>query len=96
VPLAAVLWSGGISFAGVMIFATLFWLTARRGATDPVCGMKVDCAKAATKSPDGQALYFCSDKCLQAFEAGPAQHREAHCRPTEQRVARHHGGVKYF
>ena len=27
----------------------LFWLTARRGATDPVCGMKVDRAKAVTQ-----------------------------------------------
>ncbi len=31
---------------GVAIFAALFALTMRRGATDPVCGMKVDKAKA--------------------------------------------------
>jgi len=33
---------------GVAIFAALFWLTARRGATDPVCGMKVDHSKASS------------------------------------------------
>ena len=31
---------------GLVIFAALFGLTMRRGATDPVCGMKVDRAKA--------------------------------------------------
>jgi hypothetical protein len=31
-----------LNVLGVAIFAALFWLTARRGATDPVCGMKVD------------------------------------------------------
>ena len=35
-----------INILGVAIFAALFWLTRRRGATDPVCGMKVDRAKA--------------------------------------------------
>jgi hypothetical protein len=31
-----------LNVLGLAIFAALFWLTARRGATDPVCGMKVD------------------------------------------------------
>src|SRR5579875_3859785 len=30
-----------LNAAGVLLFAALFSLTARRGATDPVCGMKV-------------------------------------------------------
>jgi YHS domain-containing protein len=46
----------------------LFWLTARRGATDPMCGMKVDRAKAVTKEFDGETFYFCSTHCLHAFE----------------------------
>jgi uncharacterized membrane protein YraQ (UPF0718 family) len=31
---------------GLVVFAALFYLTMRRGATDPVCGMKVDKDKA--------------------------------------------------
>ena len=31
---------------GLLVFAALFALTVRRGATDPVCGMRVDRAKA--------------------------------------------------
>src|SRR5205814_9017608 len=29
-----------LNLLGVVIFAALFWLTARHGVTDPVCGMK--------------------------------------------------------
>src|SRR5450755_3187483 len=36
-----------LNLLGLAIFAGLFWLTARRGATDPVCGMTVDRDKAA-------------------------------------------------
>jgi hypothetical protein len=50
------------------IFAAMFWLTARRGTTDPMCGMKVDRAKALTKESGGRAFYFCSEHCLSAFE----------------------------
>ena len=57
-----------------MIFAVLFWLTARRGATDPVCGMKVDRDKAVTKEFGGETYYFCSTHCLHAFEADPEKY----------------------
>jgi hypothetical protein len=60
-----------LNILGVVIFAGLFWLTARRGATDPVCGMKVDRAKAVTKEFAGRTFYFCSNHCLHAFEADP-------------------------
>jgi uncharacterized membrane protein YraQ (UPF0718 family)/YHS domain-containing protein len=60
-----------LNILGVVAFAALFWLTARRGATDPVCGMKVDRAKAVTKDFGGQAFYFCSAHCLHSFEADP-------------------------
>jgi uncharacterized membrane protein YraQ (UPF0718 family) len=56
---------------GAVIFAALFWLTARRGATDPVCGMKVDRAKAVSKQVAGETLYFCSQHCLHTFETDP-------------------------
>jgi YHS domain-containing protein len=59
-----------LNILGLAIFAALFWLTARRGATDPVCGMKVDRARAVTTELGGQTYYFCSEHCLHAFEAG--------------------------
>jgi uncharacterized membrane protein YraQ (UPF0718 family)/YHS domain-containing protein len=60
-----------LNILGVAIFAALFWLTARRGATDPVCGMKVDRDKALTTESAGQTYYFCSNHCLHAFGADP-------------------------
>jgi uncharacterized protein len=60
-----------LNLLGVAIFAGLFWLTVQRGATDPVCGMKVDRAKAVTKEFGGRTYYFCSSHCLHAFEAEP-------------------------
>jgi YHS domain-containing protein len=59
-----------------VIFGALFWLTARRGATDPVCGMKVDRHKAVTTTAAGRTFYFCSAHCLHTFEAerGHDQH----------------------
>ncbi len=50
------------------VFAGLFALTARRGATDPVCGMKVDRGKAVTRDEVGQTYWFCSESCAQAFD----------------------------
>jgi uncharacterized membrane protein YraQ (UPF0718 family) len=49
------------------VFAALFWLTHRRGATDPVCGMKVDRAKALTAEAGGRTRYFCSEHCRERF-----------------------------
>ncbi len=51
---------------GISVFAALFALTMRRGATDPVCGMKVDKNKAIRIEVGGQTLYFCSDHCATA------------------------------
>ena len=46
-------------------------------ATDPVCGMKVDEKTARfTSAHDGNAFYFCSVECKQAFDADP--HRYGH------------------
>ena len=58
-----------LNLAGAVVFAGLFWMTARRGATDPVCGMKVDRAKALTYEAGGRRYYFCSEHCLHAFRA---------------------------
>jgi len=56
-----------LNVVATAVFAALMWLTARRGATDPVCGMKVDRAKAVTLEDDGKTLYFCSEHCRDAF-----------------------------
>jgi uncharacterized membrane protein YraQ (UPF0718 family)/YHS domain-containing protein len=66
-----------LNVLGVVIFAVLFWLTARRGATDPVCGMKVDGEKAVTKLAAGETYYFCSTHCLHAFEADPQKYQHS-------------------
>ena len=56
------------NLAGLVIFAALIGLTMRRGATDPVCGMKVDREKAIRMEFAGQTHYFCSRHCLHAYE----------------------------
>jgi uncharacterized membrane protein YraQ (UPF0718 family)/YHS domain-containing protein len=58
-----------LNVLAAVVFAVLFWLTARRGATDPVCGMKVDRAKATTLETGGRTLYFCSEHCRSAFQS---------------------------
>ncbi len=55
------------AFAAV-VFTALIWLTRRRGATDPVCGMRVDRAPAVTRD-DAPGVYFCSEHCASAFDA---------------------------
>jgi uncharacterized protein len=57
-----------LNILGLVIFGALFWLTARRGATDPVCGMRVDRAKALSAEIDGKRFYFCSEHCLHTFQ----------------------------
>jgi uncharacterized membrane protein YraQ (UPF0718 family)/YHS domain-containing protein len=54
---------------GTAIFLSLFALTMRRGATDPVCGMKVDRQSAVTLAHEGRTHYFCSEHCADAFAA---------------------------
>jgi uncharacterized protein len=54
---------------GLIVFATLFALTMRRGVTDPVCGMRVDRSKALTVAQGSQTHYFCSKHCAESFAA---------------------------
>src|SRR4051794_10627846 len=61
-----------LNILATAIFAALFWLTLRRGATAPVCGMQVDKAKAVTLEHEGHTVYFCSEHCRHSFEAHPA------------------------
>jgi uncharacterized protein len=48
-------------------FAALMYVTFRRGAVDPICGMRVDRSKALVENHRGQKVYFCSEHCRQAF-----------------------------
>ncbi len=57
-----------LNIVGLAIFVSLFWLTRRRGATDPVCGMKVDRERAVTAQHDGHTYFFCSEHCRHGFE----------------------------
>jgi uncharacterized protein len=58
-----------LNVLGFAIFAALFAMTMRRGATDPVCGMKVDRARAVTLENGGKRLHFCSEHCRAEFAA---------------------------
>ena len=58
-----------LNLLGLAVFAALFWLTARRGVTDPVCGMRVDRTKALALERDSQTFRFCSEHCRAEFEA---------------------------
>jgi uncharacterized membrane protein YraQ (UPF0718 family) len=60
-----------LNLLALAVFAALMAMTMRRGSTDPVCGMKVDRAKAVRKDIAGETFYFCSEHCLHAFEADP-------------------------
>lgn len=41
---------------------------------DPVCGMEFDSSQAeAQTSYKGQAYYFCSESCRQAFDENPEE-----------------------
>ena len=60
-----------LNAVALVVFAALIYLTVRRGVTDPVCGMKVDLAKALHLEREGRAYFFCSEHCRDRFEADP-------------------------
>jgi YHS domain-containing protein len=76
-----------LNVVGVVVFALLFYLTIRRGATDPVCGMKVDRDKAFTLQYAGKTHYFCSEDCRDQFSADPAAY--AGGRPSVEAASAH-------
>jgi uncharacterized protein len=78
-----------LNVVAAIVFCTLFALTMRRGATDPVCGMKVDRAKALNASFDGRTYYFCSESCRNSFEADPERYARKTHAPVEAHVATH-------
>jgi uncharacterized protein len=56
-----------LNVVGAAIFVALFAVTLRRGATDPMCGMTVDRAKALRLEEDGHTYYFCGPGCRDRF-----------------------------
>jgi uncharacterized protein len=73
-----------LNIIGLLVFAILFGLTMRRGVTDPVCGMKVDRAKALRLEHAGRTFHFCSEDCRSQFEADPDRYTDrAGARPDE-------------
>jgi uncharacterized protein len=56
-----------LNLLGLIVFAALFGLTMRRGATDPVCGMKIDRSRALRLEEQGHTHYFCSPHCRDRF-----------------------------
>ena len=59
-----------LNLLGLAVFAAMFALTRSRGASDPVCGMQVDRAKAVRMTVAGETLYFCSEHCRHSYEHG--------------------------
>ncbi|MDX6465188.1 MAG: uncharacterized protein QOI27_228 [Gaiellaceae bacterium] len=60
-----------LNIAALLAFGALIALTIRRGATDPVCGMTVDRAKALRAEHAGKTYYFCGAGCRTRFETDP-------------------------
>jgi uncharacterized membrane protein YraQ (UPF0718 family)/YHS domain-containing protein len=59
-----------LNLVATVAFAALTWLTLRRGAVDPVCGMRVDRAKAVVRETPSGTTYFCSEHCAASVDAG--------------------------
>jgi uncharacterized protein len=78
-----------LNLLGLVIFGTLFWLTTRRGGTDPVCGMKVDRDKALTKEVGGETYYFCSSHCLHRFQPDLGEDARETAAARREKLARH-------
>jgi uncharacterized membrane protein YraQ (UPF0718 family)/YHS domain-containing protein len=76
-----------LNVLGLVVFGALFWLTRRRGVTDPVCGMKVDRVKALRKDYMGGAYFFCSPDCAGAFENSPEDYLAKHATRSEEVIA---------
>ena len=76
-----------LNIAFLLVFAVIYWLYRSRPqggpnrayAIDPVCSMQVEIANApAHVVHDGVDVWFCSDRCLERYEADrerPAPHR---------------------
>jgi hypothetical protein len=57
-----------LNVIATIVFVALIALTMRRGARDPVCGMRVDRSSALTRHEGARTLYFCSPHCREHYE----------------------------
>jgi uncharacterized membrane protein YraQ (UPF0718 family)/YHS domain-containing protein len=64
------------------VFVALVALTVRRGATDPICGMRVDRAHAIRARAGSGVVFFCSAGCAERFVAGGAEGTAQESTPT--------------
>jgi YHS domain-containing protein len=78
-----------LNLLGLATFAALFYLTVRRGATDPVCGMKVDRSKALQAVHAGRTYFFCSEHCQAQFDADPDRYTHREPTPSGAHAAGH-------
>ena len=78
-----------LNLFGLVIFGALFYLTARRGATDPVCGMRVDRSKARRAVHAGRTWFFCSEHCRAQFETDPDRYTSGGPAPMGEHAAGH-------
>ena len=58
-----------LNVVATIAFAALTWLTLRRGAVDPVCGMRVDRAHAVIRETPSGTRFFCSEHCASRVHA---------------------------
>lgn len=60
-------------------------------ATDPVCGMQVDEASAEWRSDhEGTTYYFCSQGCMNSFQADPEKYLGDGSTSGEDTAHHHH------
>jgi uncharacterized protein len=78
-----------LNLLGLAVFFVFFGITMRRGATDPVCGMKVDRTKALETEHAGQSYYFCSERCRDSFMADPEEYTGQNAAAIEQPTPTH-------
>ena len=71
--------------SALAIFAALFWLTHRRGATDPMCGMKVDKAKAIRMDFGEQSSTSAQSTACTPSRSMPKPTRASHLLPIRRR-----------
>ena len=65
-------------------------------ATDPVCGMTVDTAKAVSLEHEGTKVYFCCQGCVTKFQADPAKYLKTKpAAPLIQLVAKESSKADY-
>lgn len=64
-----------VAFFALALISLPALVGAREEVKDPVCGMKIDPAKAQFKSEyEGKTYYFCSAGCKAKFDANPSQY----------------------